>query len=300
MKKNIIFQNIKPFGQVVMLFVTMALCFILYTGVSVALVLCGVNAMDVNVLRCSQILGQLMMFASPALLWALFSSEGAGQGLCLHFRSRHWLLLLLGVVCFALLSPFIDALTAWNQSWQFSGAWATLGEKLRQMTEQSEVIMSQFLQATEVKYLLFNLLVMAVVPAVCEELFFRGALQTIAVRWLGNAHVAVVMVALVFSLLHGDIFGLVPRWLMGIALGYLFYYGGSLWVNVAAHFLNNATIVMAYYLYNLGVITHDPELPWHLNGWIVALCTVVSVAIFLRFFVLKRKISMKQEMKNTP
>lgn len=91
--------------------------------------------------------------------------------------------------------------------------------------------------------LLFN----ALVPAVTEELFFRGGVQQASAGWLRNGHAAVWFTAIVFSFIHFDIIGFPARVLMGATLGYLFYFTGSLQVSVLAHFCFNAfTIIVSY------------------------------------------------------
>ncbi|MDY5969245.1 MAG: CPBP family intramembrane glutamic endopeptidase, partial [Bacteroidales bacterium] len=124
---------------------------------------------------------------------------------------------------------------------------------------------------------------------VCEELFFRGALQTTLARALRSPHWAILITSVVFSLAHGDIFGFVPRVVMGLALGYLFHYGGSLLVNVCAHFLNNSIIVVFYYLYYRGNFSINPSESIGFPGWLVAATAVLSVVAFALIFVIKRK-----------
>jgi membrane protease YdiL (CAAX protease family) len=92
--------------------------------------------------------------------------------------------------------------------------------------------------------LLFN----ALVPAVAEELFFRGGVQQASTGWLRNGHAAVWFTAIVFSFIHFDMIGFPARVLMGATLGYLFYFTGSLQVSVLAHFCFNAFTIMVSYL----------------------------------------------------
>lgn len=281
-----------------MLLLVMIVCLILYMGVNIVMSACGLNLMDTKVLLLSQAISQLLTFACPAVVWAALSSRRVGQGLHLRFQGRYWLLMLAGIIVFVLLTPLIDALTVWNDSWHLTGAWKPVEEMFREMTARSEALMSGFLQQSGVENLLLNLLVIALLPAVCEELFFRGALQTIVTRWVGNAHVAIALTALLFSLAHGDLFGLVPRWVMGMALGYLFYYGGSLLASMGAHLVNNAIIVVAYWLYYQGYEAFNPDEPLHLAWWMVVLCTVAAVLLFAVFFLLKHKKSVGKGQKN--
>lgn len=95
-----------------------------------------------------------------------------------------------------------------------------------------------------------NLIFIAVVPALCEELFFRGFMLSNMRRFM-NVHVAIWLTAIVFSFLHGQIFGFAPRLLLGALFGYLVYWSGSLWPAVVAHFTNNGVAgIVAYLAYN--------------------------------------------------
>lgn len=274
------------------LMLMLVLFFVVASVLQVAITLfCGSE----NVGGWMLLLGQVIIFAGPALLWAALYHEKAAEALRLRFADRYWLLALAGMACFALLSPLVDALAGWNAGWRFPAALKPLEEMLRQITDANEAIMERFLRQPGVASLLFNLFVIAFVPAVCEELFFRGALQTALARALRGPHWAILLTSVVFSLAHGDIFGFVPRLLMGMALGYLFHYGGSLLVNACAHFLNNAVVVVFYYLYYRGDYPINPSEGIGYPGWAVAVTAILSVTIFVVFFVIKCKNSMKKD-----
>ncbi len=92
--------------------------------------------------------------------------------------------------------------------------------------------------------MILNIVCMAFVPAICEEIFFRGLLQTIATSIVKNVHVAVLLVAAIFSILHGDIFNFIPRFVLGIFLGYLFIFTQNIFYPILAHCLHNASVVL--------------------------------------------------------
>lgn len=89
------------------------------------------------------------------------------------------------------------------------------------------------------------LLSVAVLPAVCEEWLFRGTLQPILVRATGNIHIGIWVSAALFSAIHMQFFGFLPRMLLGAGFGYLVVYSGSLWPAILGHFVNNAGVVIA-------------------------------------------------------
>lgn len=94
---------------------------------------------------------------------------------------------------------------------------------------------------------IFSLMVLALVPALFEEMFFRGCLQQIMVSWTKNAFVGILITSIIFSIMHFSFYLFLTRLFLGLMLGYIFYYSKNLWLSVTAHFLNNAFSVTALY-----------------------------------------------------
>ena len=101
-------------------------------------------------------------------------------------------------------------------------------------------------------------MVIALIPAVGEELTFRGVLQQSLTRKM-NPHVAIFLSAAIFSFIHFQFYGFLPRLFLGLLLGYMFYITGSLWTSILMHFLNNGTAVVLYYLNAKGTLDIDVE-----------------------------------------
>ena len=124
--------------------------------------------------------------------------------------------------------------------------------------------------------LLVALFVIAVLPAIGEELAFRGMIQNELWRGSKNIHLAIWASAFIFSAIHMQFFGFIPRLLLGALFGYLYYWSGNLIVPIVAHFVNNAFGVVMIYLYNIKVISTDFEevesAPWSL----VIICVIVA------------------------
>jgi uncharacterized protein len=95
--------------------------------------------------------------------------------------------------------------------------------------------------------LIGNLFTIAFLAAFVEELFFRGMLQQTLTEAKLNHHIAIWITAAVFSAIHIQFYGFLPRMFLGAILGYLFFYTGSIWVSIAAHFVNNALVVLVGY-----------------------------------------------------
>jgi membrane protease YdiL (CAAX protease family) len=99
----------------------------------------------------------------------------------------------------------------------------------------------------------------AVLAAVGDELIFRGLLQRLFQEWTRNVHLAVIISALIFSAFHLQFYGFFGRFVLGLILGYLFVWTGSLWVPIVVHFFNNAMAVIISFLDSRGVVDADLE-----------------------------------------
>jgi membrane protease YdiL (CAAX protease family) len=96
---------------------------------------------------------------------------------------------------------------------------------------------------------IMSLLVMGFVPALCEETLFRGGLQNFLYRSTGNSWLAIIVVSIIFSIVHFSFYGFLFRVLLGFILGWIYHYSGKIWLNVLAHFLNNALVIAVYFNY---------------------------------------------------
>ena len=128
-----------------------------------------------------------------------------------------------------------------------------------------------------------GMIVIAVLPGIGEELVFRGFLQPTLHRATNNIHVAIWFSAILFSAIHMQFFGFVPRMLLGALFGYLYYWSGNLVIPMLAHFINNGLSVIGIYLYQQGKIPVDIEdteaAPWAL----VIICAAVAGVLLVQF-----------------
>lgn len=157
------------------------------------------------------------------------------------------------------LAVSISPIAAWNAKVQLPAWTGSLGELLRQFEDQAEVLVKAFLADLTPASFVLAFVVIAIVPALGEELVFRGLIQNEFLRAVRNPHVAIWLSAALFSAFHMQFFGFFPRMILGAALGYLYHWSGNLWIPVILHFLNNGIQVVAIYLKQLGVHSFDVE-----------------------------------------
>lgn len=282
-----------PFLQLLMLFAVALGLLGVDSVLTLVVAAFGIDIMSPSNMRIFQTISQLLMFIVPVLLvvW-LYHRDEARPFLRLDFSRRPWLFALVGLAVWVLLMPLMDWSTVWNDSWHFGSPFEPVEKIFRKIGEQSQSIMEKLLSGSSVAVLLANLFVIAVVPAVCEELFFRAGMQNLMLRWVKNPHVAIWVTAAVFSLFHGEIFAFVPRFIMGAVLGYLYFGSNSIVPNMVAHFLNNAMVVVLYWLIARGVLDVDPEAPMA-AAWPITLgCTVAAVAVL--YFTVGKKLKISR------
>ena len=193
------------------------------------------NQVAVNYLKLLQLFSAIGLFVAPTLLYAYLTEFD--YKLLFNFKRQSAFLV---IVIMLLITPFIGWLLEMNMSIPFPDWILRLGN-------DSEKIVESFLKMNHLGDLLFNLLVIAIVPAIGEELLFRGYLQQSFSKWLSNPHVAIIVTAVLFSAIHLHFQGFLPRFILGVLLGYLFYWSGSLWLPILAHFANNAQAVIFSY-----------------------------------------------------
>lgn len=193
------------------------------------------NQVAVNYLKFIQLFSAIGLFVAPTLLYAYLTDFD--YKLLFNFNRQSAFLV---IVIMMLITPFIGWLLEMNMSIPFPDWILRLGN-------DSEKIVESFLKMNHLGDLLFNLLVIAIVPAIGEELLFRGYLQQSFSKWLSNPHVAIIVTAVLFSAIHLHFQGFLPRFILGVLLGYLFYWSGSLWLPILAHFANNAQAVIFSY-----------------------------------------------------
>jgi membrane protease YdiL (CAAX protease family) len=159
---------------------------------------------------------------------------------------------------------------------------------MRKQEDATAEIVARLLSGSSVTVLCLNLAVMAIIPAVCEEFLFRGLLITWLKRQLSNTHVVVFISAFIFSAIHLQFYGFVPRFLLGLYLGYLFMWTGSIWACIIVHFINNVMAVIVSFLFNNQLINTEYQ---HFgdvgeNYWLIGL-SVVFTTICVYFFYRK-------------
>ncbi len=181
-------------------------------------------------------------------------------------------LILIAVFSIIAAQAFIQFLVEINQKIPLPTALNFLAEQ----GKHEEEIMQALMKGSSFKLFLCNSVVLAMVPAIGEELFFRGLILGELLKARISPIVAILVTGFLFSIAHAEYDNVLAIWVLGSFLGYLYYVSGSLWLSVIAHFTNNFLLILLKYLYNIGFIKADiaeADMPLY--------ATLVSIVLFL-------------------
>ena len=242
------------------------------------------NPATLSSLKWLQGWSSIGIFVAPALLFFYFMNVPYGN---VKF-SRHQLLL--AIACMFLAMPIINYLVAWNESLHLPFFLQDVENWMRVMEAKAIVMTDAFLKMESPMDLLLNLVLIALIPALGEEFLFRGVIQSSLYRWKGNIHLSIWLSAFLFSALHMQFLGFVPRFLIGGMFGYLFFWSGSIWIPVVVHFINNAFAVSLTYLIAKKHVSSDLEtVGSEGQGTMVFFCVMGLVMLMYLFKTISKK-----------
>ena len=216
------------------------------------------NPKAVMVLQYLQVLQSFGLFIFPALLAGFFFERSATGYLLLNKGSR-WQIYLVTLVLMFVALPFINEMVSLNEMMKLPGYLKGMEDWMKSAEAEATRLTETFMKMPTPGAFLFNMVMIALLPAIGEELMFRGLLQRLLKDWLKNVHAAIFISAFFFSAMHMQFYGFIPRMMLGVLFGYLFYWSNSIWVPVFAHFINNGAVVIIAYLGQRGIVSGDYE-----------------------------------------
>lgn len=220
-------------------------------------------------------LTSLGMFLAPAWLGAFLFSERPSELMSAERLPYRMPLLLLLVTALSLSGAVIsDLCYQITLSFDFPESWLPFKEMLDESQRAMEAIYDRLLQMDNFMDFTSVLLVMAIIPAVCEEALFRGLLQPIMQKSVG-VHLGIVATSLIFAVIHQQFYAFLSIFVLGMALGYVRYWSNSLWLSTWMHFVNNGVIVFTVYFFDVSY-SETNNTDEALAGWQY----VVGVVVF--------------------
>jgi len=209
-------------------------------------------------MKIGQAVSVLFIFIIPSFLFAYYSSEKKISYLKMNTGFKMISGIIIVILVFAVM-PLINWTGELNSHLSLPSFMSGIENWMKASEESLKTLTEAFLQMNSIGDLIVNIIVVALLAAVGEELLFRGCMQNIFLEWTKNKHAAVWITAILFSALHAQFYGFLPRMLLGVVLGYLYIWSGSLWLPMLFHFLNNGMAVLFAYLIGKGIITEQAE-----------------------------------------
>jgi uncharacterized protein len=190
------------------------------------------------------------------------------------------------VIVFAFMG-FNSIFIEWNQNFTFPEAFKEMEESLRSMEARLTELTKYLTTFDSTSQFITAFIVIAIFAAIGEELVFRGILQKELFRGTKNIHLSIWIAAALFSGIHMQFFGFVPRLFLGVLFGYLYHWSGNLILPMLAHFVNNGFMVIALYLHQQKLIDIDIEstesVPWQAVVF-SAIFTTILLYSFQKFY----------------
>lgn len=238
---------------------------------------------QIGMTKILQIAATIGTFIAPAIMFAKFQRKSFPS----YFKMYALPGLLLITLCITIvyvLQPFLGWVIELNQQMNLPGFLKEVETWMKAQEDLAAEMTKNFLAMDNLTGLTVNLILIAVLPAIGEELLFRGCLQNIFTRWTGNKHWGIWIAALLFSAIHLQFYGFVPRTLLGALFGYLFIWSNNLWIPILAHFVNNASAVITAYLYQKKGLPLDKMYGPEQTGWYYPVISFMITAALIWVF----------------
>lgn len=202
-------------------------------------------------LRIAAVVQDVLMLVVPAVAAAVLICRQPARLLAVD-RAPGWLPALLAVGVLIISSPAMSLIINWNAGLHLPESMAGIEESLRAAEDAATAAVDFLLGAHTAGNLVMSLLIVGILAGFSEELFFRGALQRTMTTAPVSPHAAIWISAVIFSLVHFQVFGFVPRMLLGAYFGYLLWWSGSVWLPMLAHVANNSLFIILRYTTGTG------------------------------------------------
>lgn len=213
-------------------------------GGVISLIIFGMKPTDANVsgFRIATGVGQILFILLPTLILARIATTTPRQFLRIRVPGIGALLLpLVGIFS---LQQMLQVYMTFQDRIPMPEEIQKISQEFKDLFEEAYKLLAS---SNSIPELLLVILVIALIPALAEELLFRGMVQRCFEKGFGTMR-GVVITGIIFGAYHLNPFSFVPLAILGIYLGFLALRADSIWVSAAAHFYNNALACIATYL----------------------------------------------------
>lgn len=237
---------------------------------------------NLNALKILQLASSIGLFLAPPIALALTERKKIGGFYSFKRPSLSLFAIILAIMVVSM--PFMEWTMTINQKMALPEFLKPLEVWMRLKEDEAMKMTYLFLSGKSVLDYVYNLFLIALIPGIAEELMFRGGIQRTFSRMFGNPHVAIWLAAFLFSAIHVQFYGFLPRLLLGAGFGYIYFWSGSLWYAMFAHFLNNAYAVsIAWYLQRHNLPLDNADTPMNIPFYGYVLSVVLTIMLFFYF-----------------
>ncbi|WP_240755303.1 CPBP family intramembrane glutamic endopeptidase [Pedobacter sp. SYP-B3415] len=268
-------------------------------GVLESLMANDLKGSTTDALKILQAASTIGVFVFPAMLLA--KTERRKVSDFYHFQKLQPKILFLILLIMVAALPLMEYVTLWNQKMVLPDSLEWLESWMRRKEDEAMEVTLALISAKTIAGLLVNILVIAVLPGIGEELMFRGAVQRSFGRAFRNTHLVIWITAFIFSAIHMQFYGFLPRLLLGAGFGYIYVWTGNLWYAMFAHFLNNAySVTVAYIMQKQGHSLREIDQSAYFAWWAYVISLILTIALFWNLKVQgnKRGTELDQSLHN--
>lgn len=233
------------FGQRLFLFACVTVICFLIGAVAVSFI---ISKGSTPAMRVSAIVQDMMLFIVPALATACLITRQPARFLMVE-TVPSFILVILAIGGLYAAVPLMNMTVTWNESISLPPSLKDLEDAMRQSEDAARASIALLIgDRHSIGSLIMAILIVGVMAGFSEEIFFRGTMQRLLTTGPINAHVAIWITAFMFSAIHMQFYGFVPRLLLGAYFGYLAWWTRSLWIPVIVHVINNTTVIIGEFM----------------------------------------------------
>ena len=243
-------------------------------------------------MRIAAVVQSLFQLIIPAIATAMIVTRKPAAFLAID-KSIDWPTLLLALAALIAATPAMNLIISLNQSLSLPDSLKWLEESMRNMEDNAARSISLLQGGNSIGDLIMNILIIGVLAGFGEELFFRGTFMRLMTTGRINPHVAIWTVAIVFSAMHLQFYGFVPRTLLGAYFGYLLFWSRSLWIPIFIHASNNIMYVTWQWIYGVKANDATPIDTIGTNGDLATVAISVVITVGLLVIIFKRRVCLR-------
>jgi len=300
-------RGMKPFSQLMFSAFVILVSFLAFLVISliIAVPLFGLDSMlniptindlnnpeSIHVMKYLQVVQSIGLFIVPPFILGWLFHGNTSDYLHLNKKITVSSFFLILFLTFAA-APFINFIGEMNMRMILPHWLSGVEQWMKETEEKAAELTDAFLKVKGIGGLSFNLFMIALLPAIGEELLFRGVIQRIFTRMTRSHHGGIWIAAIMFSALHMQFYGFVPRMLLGVLFGYMLVWSGSMWLPIVGHFLNNAFAVIILFLIDKNMANPKlEEIGAGSDSYYLAAISLVLILVFM--FIIKKENSGNQ------